>query len=137
MLSVSSSESLPAFKSPIWSSAHPYRSSAWRRRGCATLSALPRVFVVVVIRKSFRPAATRVAQRHVHRTLGQFLIEAALIEFGHQRALQLVAFVEEGDADREADLAEDFRVLRPGDPGARAQHRRQVAIGKGVAGKVR
>src|SRR6185295_18229873 len=44
-----------------------------------------RAWSIVVIRKSFRPAATGSAQRHVDRTLRQFGIEAALIEFGDQR----------------------------------------------------
>src|SRR5206468_4236885 len=62
----------------------------------------------------------RLRERHVHRRLRQFLVEAALIEFGHQRPLQLVALVEEGDAERKTDVAEDVGVLGPSDHGTRA-----------------
>src|SRR5579864_9448603 len=72
-------------------------------------------------------------QRHVDRRFCQFCIEAALIEFGHQRPLQFVAFVEEGDAEGETDIAEDVGVPGPGDHRARAHHGRQIAIGEGVA----
>src|SRR6516164_217233 len=66
------------------------------------------------------------AQRDVERALRQLLPEAALIEFSHQRAFELVAFVEEGQAEREADILEDFGVFRPRDNGARTHHRRQI-----------
>jgi hypothetical protein len=36
---------------------------------------------------------------------GQFLAEAALVELGHQRALQIVALVEEGQPEGEAHIA--------------------------------
>src|SRR5690606_7453376 len=39
--------------------------------------------------------------------------EAALIVLGHRRALDLVALVEEGQAEGEADIAEDLGVLGP------------------------
>src|SRR4051812_29658759 len=65
----------------------------------------------------------RSAQRHVHRALRQLRIEAALVEFGHQRSLQFIAFVEKGDAEGKADVAENLGVLRPGNPGARTHHR--------------
>jgi hypothetical protein len=42
------------------------------------------------------------------RTFLQFLAKAALIEFGHQRALQLIALVQEGHAEGKADIAEDL-----------------------------
>src|ERR1700759_4940121 len=42
------------------------------------------------------------AQRHIDRGFREFGIEAALIEFRHQRPLQLVALVEEGDAEGKA-----------------------------------
>ena len=77
------------------------------------------------------------SKRHVHRGFRQLRIEAALIEFGDQRPFQLVAFVEEGDAEGKADIAEDLGVFRPGDHRARAHHRRQIAIDEGVAGQVR
>ena len=70
--------------------------------------------------QSFAGAAR---QRHVHRRFRQLLAEAALIEFGHQRPLQLVAFVEEGEPEGEADIVEDFGVLGPGDHRARATSR--------------
>ena len=44
-------------------------------------------------------------QRDVHRTLRQLDAEAALIEFGDDRPLQLVALVQEREAEREADVA--------------------------------
>src|SRR5205814_6822803 len=61
------------------------------------------------------------AQRHVHRTLRQLDAEAALIELRDRLALQLVALVDEGHPEREADVAaEDLGILGPGDHGARA-----------------
>src|ERR1700759_2693606 len=42
------------------------------------------------------------AQRHIDRGFRELCIEAALIEFRHQRPLQLVALVEEGDAEGKA-----------------------------------
>jgi hypothetical protein len=38
----------------------------------------------------------------------QLLAEAALVELGHQRLFQLVALVQEGHAEGEADIAEDL-----------------------------
>src|SRR6185437_2263543 len=76
------------------------------------------------------------AQRHVHRRFRQLDIEAALVELGDQRPFQFVAFVEEGEAERKADIAENIGVLGPGDHRARAHHRRQIAIGEGVAGEI-
>src|ERR1700761_8231469 len=50
----------------------------------------------------------------------QLRAEAALIILGHGRALDLVAFVEEGQAEGEGDVAaEDPDILGPGDPRAR------------------
>jgi hypothetical protein len=57
-----------------------------------------------------------------------------LIVLGHQRPLQLVALVEEGQAKRHGHIAEDFRVFRPGDHGARAHHRRQITIDERLNG---
>src|SRR5580704_13677546 len=76
------------------------------------------------------------AQRHIDRALGQFLTKAALIEFGDQRPLQLVAFVDEGQPESKADIAEDFGVLGPDDHRARAHHRRDVAVHEGVAREI-
>jgi hypothetical protein len=50
----------------------------------------------------------RSAHRHIHRTLGQFLAKAALIKLSYQRAFQLIAFVQERQAESEADIVEDI-----------------------------
>ena len=63
-----------------------------------------------------------------HHALGQLGAEHALVIFGHQHALCLVAFVEERQAEGEADVAEDFGVLRPCDDSAGAHHGRDVAV---------
>src|SRR5215472_18845795 len=47
------------------------------------------------------------AQCDVHRAFRQLLPEAALIELGDDRPLELVALVEEGEPEREADVLED------------------------------
>src|SRR6266566_4359892 len=57
----------------------------------------------------------RLGQCHVDRRFRQLGIEAALIEFGHQRPLQLIAFVQKGDAEGEADVVENIGILRPSD----------------------
>src|SRR6185437_9493587 len=57
-------------------------------------------------------ASARLAGHHAGRDV---LVEAALVILRHGRALCLVAFVEEGHAEGEADIAEDARVLSPGD----------------------
>src|ERR1700734_3509124 len=75
-------------------------------------------------------------ERHVDRALRQFLAEAALIEFRHQRTLELVAFVDEGQPEGEADIAENLGVLRPGDHRARAHHGRNIAVDEGVAREI-
>ena len=48
-----------------------------------------------------------------HHAFGQVLAEHALIIFGDQRPLGLVAFVEEGEAEGEADVVEDQRRSAP------------------------
>src|SRR5262249_18409831 len=78
----------------------------------------------------------RSAERHVDCRFRQLRIEAALVELGDQGTLELVALVEEGDAEREADIGEDVGILGPGDHRARAHHRRQIAIGEGVTGEI-
>src|SRR5271169_1024933 len=75
-------------------------------------------------------------ERHVDRALRQFLAEAALIEFRHQRTFELVTFVDEGQPERKADVAEDLGVLGPGDHRARAHHRRDIAVHEGVTGEI-
>src|SRR5713226_2004713 len=77
------------------------------------------------------------AQRHVHRRLGQVAAEAALVELRHDRPLQLVAFVEEGQPEGEADVAENLGVLRPGNHRAWAHDGRDVAVDEGRAGQIR
>src|SRR3569833_1756910 len=76
------------------------------------------------------------AQRDVHRAFRQLDAEAALIELGDDRTLELVALVEEGEPEGEAEVVEDLGVLRPGDHRARAHHGRQVAVHEGVAREV-
>src|SRR5665213_3518297 len=66
----------------------------------------------------------------------QFLAKAALIEFRHAGAFQLVALVEEGETEGETDIAEDLGILRPGDHGARTHHGGQIPRHEGVAGHV-
>src|SRR6185437_10553226 len=55
--------------------------------------------------------------RQVRRALRQVFPEYALVEFGDHRPLQLVAFVEEGQAECEAEITENLGVLSPGDHG--------------------
>src|SRR5262249_15364408 len=80
--------------------------------------------------------AIRSAERHVDGALRQLDPKAALIELGHDRPLELVAFVKEGHPEREADVAENFGVLGPDDHGARAHDGRDVAVHESVAGQV-
>src|SRR3546814_3301718 len=64
----------------------------------------------------------------LHAGLGDLVAEAALIVLGHDRPLDLVALVEEGQAEGELQVAaEDVSVLRPGDHGAGRHHGRDVA----------
>src|SRR5690606_37650110 len=72
-------------------------------------------------------------QSHIDRGFAQFDIEAALVEFSDQRSLEFVAFVEERDSEGKAQIIEYLGVLRPGDDRARAHHRREIAVGEGVA----
>src|SRR5664279_3051939 len=81
--------------------------------------------------------ASRLRQRHVHRTLRQFDAEAALIELGDDRPLQLIALVEEGEPEGKADIVENLGILRPDDHGTRAHHGRDVAVHEGVARQIR
>src|SRR3954453_10627532 len=74
--------------------------------------------------------------RHVDGGLGQFRVEAALIELSDQRPFQLVAFVEERNPERKFDIAEDLGIFIPGDPRARAYDGGQVTIGECVAREV-
>src|SRR5690242_8164649 len=60
-------------------------------------------------------APRALGQRDVDGRFRQLDAEAALIEFGDDRPLKLIALVEEGEPEREAEVVEDFGVLRPGD----------------------
>src|SRR3990170_2322702 len=56
------------------------------------------------------------ARSHVpDDAFGEIRSKHALVIFGDQGPLRLVALVEEGHAESIADVAEDERVLRPGD----------------------
>ena len=90
-----------------------------------------------------RPAMTSLRYQAAlgleHDVGGAFLqldAEGALIVLGHQRTLQLVALVEEGDAEGKGDITEDLGVFSPGDDGTRAHDGRQVAVDEGGAGQV-
>src|SRR5271170_7813930 len=82
-------------------------------------------------------AGTTLGERDVDRRFRQLLPEATLIEFRHQRTLQLIALVHEGQPEGEADIVEDIRVLRPGDHRARAHDGGDVAVHECVAGEIR
>src|SRR5690606_4007421 len=62
--------------------------------------------------------------------------EAALVVFRPGRPLALVALVEEGQAEREADVAEDAGILGPGDDGARRHDGGDVAVDEAGARQV-
>src|SRR5690349_11750635 len=76
------------------------------------------------------------AERDVGRALRQLFTERALIELRDQRTLELVALVQEREAEGETDVVEDLRVLGPCDDGARAHDGRQVTVDKGLAREV-
>src|SRR5262245_7669334 len=82
------------------------------------------------------PDTARSAQGHVHRGFRQLHPEAALIKLGHDRPLQLVALVEEGEPEGESDVLEDVGVLGPGDHRARAHDGRNVAVHESVAREI-
>src|SRR5262245_24058114 len=82
------------------------------------------------------PDTARSAQRHVHRGFRQLHPEAALIELGHDRPLQLVALVEEGEPEGKSDVLEDVGVLGPHNHRARAHDGRDVAVHESVARQV-
>src|SRR5687768_17495997 len=83
------------------------------------------------------PHFTWASSRLRRHAFGQVLAEDALVIFGDQGPLSLVAFVEEGEAEGEADVVEDERVLGPADHGPRAHHGRDVAVDEALAGEVR
>src|SRR5205085_1495025 len=66
-------------------------------------------------------SATRVSLAGLpDHALRKILAEYPLVIFGDQRALALVALVQEAHPEGVADVAEDVRVLRPADHRARA-----------------
>ena len=67
---------------------------------------------------------------------GEFFAKAPLIEFRNGLTLKLVAFVEEGQAEGVADIAEDLGVLRPSDHGAWRHYGGEIAIHEGCPGQV-
>src|SRR6185436_1120208 len=81
-------------------------------------------------------AGSALGELHLSRAVLQIDAEAALEILGHHRALQLVALVEERDAEGEADVAEDAGILGPGDDGARAHDGRDVAVDEAGAGQL-
>jgi len=94
-----------------------------RLKASARLSSGP-----LLIRRSDPPARAGAGR--------QFGVKAALIVFGDGGALRLVAFVEEGEAEGEADIVEDARVLGPGQHRARRHHRRDIAIDEAGARQI-
>src|SRR3989442_3286882 len=145
----SGSRALPA-ASPGRSAANPTSSSgrlAIARRQPATArlngsvgASLPGFFgLVLELIAIASPGRSNcaLAQRDVHRGFGKLGVEAALIEFGDDRPFQLIALVEKRDAEREAEVAENLRVLRPGNHRARAHHGRDVAVHEGVPREIR
>src|SRR4030081_3738355 len=82
--------------------------------------------VVPHLGSSPRTRGRRLRHRHVFRGSRELRVEAALIECSDQRAFQLVALVEEGDAEGKAYVGENPAFLRPVDHGAQAHHRGQI-----------
>src|SRR6185312_6466419 len=66
---------------------------------------------------ALQSAQGRLPSSHLHprRRFRQIGAEGALVEFRHCRALQLIALVQERHPEGEADIAEDFGILRPKD----------------------
>src|SRR5690606_28900123 len=58
----------------------------------------------------------------------QLLAECTLVELSDDGALEFIAFVKEGEAERKADIAEDLGVLSPHDDSTRAHHGGEIAI---------
>src|SRR3990172_10672338 len=123
------------------------RTAPSRRSGCSGMkvtsnSAMPEIArpVCATARlkgsEGFSALTSASREDDVCRRLGQFFAEAALIELRHGRALELVALVEKGHAERKSDVAENLRVLRPGDDRARAHDRGEVAIDEGAAREI-
>src|SRR4028118_2360035 len=83
------------------------------------------------------PKWERDRSRLPHYAFRQVLAEDPLVIFGDQRPFGLVALVEEGEAEGEADVVEDERVLSPADHRPRAHHGRDVAVDEALARQVR
>src|ERR1700691_1003212 len=77
------------------------------------------------------------AQCHVDGRFRQFLPKAALIKLRHQRTLELVAFIDESQPEREADIVEDVGGLRPDNHRTRAHDGGNIAVHEGVARQIR
>src|SRR6202022_172092 len=80
--------------------------------------------------------ARRHASTHddIYRALRQLLAKTALIEFRDECAFQFIAFVEKGQSERKAGVAENFRILGPSDHRSRAHHGRKISSDERVAG---
>ena len=81
-----------------------------------------------------RQSAWRSTPHHAFR---QILAKDPLIIFGDQHPFRLVALVEEGEAEGEADILENRRILRPADHGSRAHHRGNVAVDETLTRQIR
>ena len=81
-----------------------------------------------------RPSRYALARRRA--LVREVLAHAALVVLGDERALVLVAAVEERQLEGEARVVEQRRVLRPGHDRARRHHRGQIAVGEAAARQV-
>src|SRR3546814_15647550 len=84
------------------------------------------------------PRSTRTDTLFPYTTLfrSQVLAEYALIIFGDDHPLRLVALVEEGQAKGEAEVVEDRGILGPANHRARRHDGRYVTIDEALAGQV-
>src|SRR5262249_9216276 len=76
-------------------------------------------------------------QRSAAAALLQVGPEAALVVLRHRRPLELIALVEEGQAESEGDVVEYPGIVGPGHHRARRHHGGDVAVDEAGAGKVR
>ena len=86
------------------------------RANRAGRGALERLAPLVAV---FRSAHVRSLAGAAETAGRQLFVEAALVVFRDRRPLRLVAFVEEGEAEREVEVVEDAVVLGPGNDRAR------------------
>src|SRR6056300_1046315 len=68
---------------------------------------------------------------------GEVLPEAALVVLSHDGALRFVALVQEGHAEGEGKIIEDFRILGPGNHRPGRHHDGQLAANEAPAREVR